>query len=86
MYVIKCLTNNEWIEFYDPDWYEAYPTGYAQTTADIRRAMPFDTAKQALEFYRSQSKLIPLRPDGLPNRPLTAMSVVVEKIKERHAA
>lgn len=44
-------------------------------TADIVQAMRFDSFRAAMEAWRTQSTVQPLRPDGKPNRPLTAFSV-----------
>lgn len=37
---------------------------------DVRKAMQFATAGEALTFYKTQSRSVPLRPDGKPNRPM----------------
>ncbi len=47
--------------------------GYFTFTKKLKRAKRFSSVKEALEFYRKQSVIKPLRRDGLPNRPLTAM-------------
>lgn len=38
-------------------------------------AMQFENAIDAMEFWRTESKTVPVRPDGRPNRPLTAYTV-----------
>jgi hypothetical protein len=48
-------------------------------TQNRDRAKQFENAEQALEYWRTQSKTNPLRPDGKPNRPLTAYTVTVLK-------
>jgi len=45
-------------------------------------AMRFKTLRDALEFWRTQSTVKPLRPDGKPNRPLTASTISVFKVEE----
>lgn len=40
-------------------------------------AMKFADAKAVLELWRTQSKAVPRRPDGKPNRPLTAFTIEV---------
>lgn len=40
-------------------------------------AMKFLDAQVALELWRTQSKVRPLRPDGQPNRPLTAFTIEI---------
>ena len=44
-------------------------------TSDPRRAMRFADSAALLMFWRTQSTVLPLRPDGKPNRPLTALTV-----------
>jgi len=45
-----------------------------QNRSDAKR---FALASEALEYWRTQSKVQPLRDDGRPNRPLTAYSVSI---------
>jgi hypothetical protein len=45
------------------------------TTDDITQAALFPTVVEALEFWRTKSLKRALRPDGQPNRPLTAYTV-----------
>ena len=47
------------------------------TTRHPEKAAVFPTPKEALEFYRTRSVVVPTRPDGEPNRPLTALTIVV---------
>jgi hypothetical protein len=53
-------------------------TGCLFTTANINEAKKFADAAAASEFYLRQSTVLPLRPDGRPNRPFTAYTVSVE--------
>jgi hypothetical protein len=53
---------------------------------DRAKALRFSDPKDAMLFWRQQSKTMPLRPDGQPNRPLTAFSVDVEAIDEEVSA
>lgn len=62
-YVISC----------DVDAYEG--RGHLETTDDPTRALAFDNAADALRYWRRQSTVVPLRPDGKPNRPLTAYHI-----------
>lgn len=52
--------------------------GFMTFTEDIDRAMTFPDATAAITFWRTQSKTVPKRPDGRPNRPLTALTVEIE--------
>ena len=53
--------------------------GEVEATTDPRRALHFPDTEWALRYWRRQSRIQPLRPDGLPNRPLTAYTVEVEE-------
>jgi hypothetical protein len=46
-------------------------------TTDPKIAAQFANAHEALAFWRIQSRVVPLRSDGKPNRPLTAYSVEI---------
>ena len=49
--------------------------GDASWTSDPAKALVFDNAAAAMEFYRAVPANRPTRPDGKPNRPLTAVGV-----------
>lgn len=51
--------------------------GNAVTTEDPRKAKKFASAEDALLYWQTQSVTRPLRPDGRPNRPLTAITVKI---------
>jgi hypothetical protein len=51
--------------------------GAAEFTPRIERAMKFESATAALEFWRTVSKVKPIREDGKPNRPLTALTAEI---------
>jgi hypothetical protein len=55
------------------------PTGgpWIVFTTDVGEALRFPDAAAAMECWRQQSVAMPLRPDGRPNRPLTAYSIEV---------
>ena len=53
--------------------------GFGEFTEDIDRAMQFEDVMAAGEFWRTISKTRPVRPDGQPNRPLTALCVEIVK-------
>ena len=46
--------------------------GTAEWTDDVTLAMQFADVVEAVQVWRTQSKVRPLREDGRPNRPLTA--------------
>ena len=55
--------------------------GYAEFTKKLKRAKRFASYEAAFEFWRAQSKTLPLRPDGQPNRPLTAFNITIEEVE-----
>lgn len=80
-YVILCLGFSsgdpcphfgQFVESFDHDGADG--RGYGEFTPDPRKAMQFETAGEAFEFWRKRSKKRPNRwyGDRGPNRPLTA--------------
>lgn len=51
--------------------------GTLSVTRRIERAKHFETQAEALACWKAQSTTHPLRPDGKPNRPLTAFTVEI---------
>ena len=49
-------------------------------TDDLAKAKRFPTFMAAMDCWKAPSTLVPMRPDGKPNRPLTAWSVTVEEV------
>jgi hypothetical protein len=54
--------------------------GDGKFTNDPNDAKRFDNGADAIEFWQKQSKVRPLRPDGKPNRPLTAYTAAIEPV------
>ena len=52
--------------------------GRLNITADKAKAKRFPSFADAMAAWKTQSAVIPFRPDGLPNRPLTMLSIEVE--------
>lgn len=69
---------NAWVKSYDPDAFDG--RGDAAFTSDPDEALRFEHAGEALEFWKQTSVVRPVRPDGRPNRPLTAFTVGVQQI------
>lgn len=57
-----------------------YQNGRGQLleTRDASEAKRFKSNGDAMQFWKTQSTRRPLRPDGEPNRPLTAYTVSIE--------
>jgi hypothetical protein len=51
--------------------------GVIRLTPDPERAMRFVSTSKALQAWNTESTKRPLRPDGLPNKPMTALTVEV---------
>lgn len=55
--------------------------GEVDLTTDPARALTWPSMRDALDAYGQQSTVQPTRPDGRPNKPLTAYSVTVEALE-----
>ena len=82
-----------WIESFDVDGVAVLPFsrvnadgsvtincafgGVIELTRDRSRAMHFDGTAEAMRAWNTVSATRPRRPDGLPNKPLTALTVEV---------
>lgn len=55
-----------------------------KATRIVAHAKVFDDAHAALNFWRTVSPTAPVRPDGNPNRPLTAYTITL--VGEQYAA
>ena len=64
---------NQWLKAFNHEAHDG--RGTVEMTPDPAQAMTFDNAMAVLECWRSVSETRPFRPDGKPNRPLTAFSV-----------
>jgi hypothetical protein len=69
-----------YLEWSDPDANRGM--GEERWTNDLAKAKRFADFTEAMECWRAQSTVRPLRPDGKPNRPLTAYSVTPERIDD----
>lgn len=72
----------DYLKEYDPDaGPEGGPvTGIVDWTSDPAEALQFESGLAAMLCWRQVSKRQPLRADGKPNRPLTAVSVAIEPL------
>jgi len=74
----KTVPEGAYLREYDPNAYNG--RGSATWTRNRERAIMFDSRREAYEFWRQPSTRMPMRPDGLTNRPLTAFTVEIEGI------
>jgi hypothetical protein len=76
-------SSGQWLTFYDPDGGDqtlAYPTGDSKWSEQPARALRFDSIGDAVTYWRQQSTRTPFRPDGKPNRPLSALTISIEPL------
>ena len=69
-----------YVKSYNPDAHDG--RGEAFFTNRIKMAKKFNSIDEAMEFWNQTSKVRPIRPDGKPNRPLTAYNITFETVKE----
>jgi hypothetical protein len=62
-----------WLQSYDPEAH--FGLGEASWTMDPAKAMLFVTPTAALDCWNQVPMTRPTRPDGKPNRPITAYTV-----------
>jgi hypothetical protein len=73
-----------WLESYDPS--AANGRGVVAWTTDAAKAARFPSPQAAFRAWRSSPRCHPTRPDGKPNRPLTAYTVAIEPLPAAAAA
>lgn len=74
------VIEGKYLEWHDVDAHGG--RGADRWTSDVSKALRFNSFQDAMACWKQQSKKVPLRDDGKPNRPLTAYSVMVEKVKD----
>ena len=62
-----------YVKSFDPDAHNG--GGLVTWAKDLSDAKRFQKLGDAMEFYRQQSTVRPLRSDGKPNRPMTVFTV-----------
>lgn len=81
--------DGQYLAEYDPDREGTDPNGdpmlaHIVCTPDKRYAMHFDGFADFHATWAQVSTRWPVRPDGQPNRPLTAFSVSTERVEGDH--
>jgi len=71
----------EWLFSFDANAHQG--RGEAQFTPNINKAMRFASFQEAANFWKTQSIVRPRRPDGKPNRPLTAFSMTIDPVPSK---
>ena len=72
--------NKVYLRSYDADTPDG--RGAIVTTTVRDEALRFDDLAAAFECWKRTSATRPLRPDGKPNRPLTAYTITFETVAE----
>jgi hypothetical protein len=62
-----------WLLRFDPDAFGG--RGWIECTDDPAQAMRFEDVEAVITCWKTQSRAVPLRDDGRPNRPLTAYTI-----------
>jgi len=72
-----CPFAGQWLKEFDFDADDG--RGFGVFTDNRAEAVRFGSRRLALLFWRTTSSIKPIREDGEPNRPLTAMSIDIEE-------
>lgn len=78
-----CTIAGQYVKTFDHDAYNGL--GYGEFTDDPEQAMKFNSNADAISFWNKASTVKPLRADGKPNKPMTSMSVLLEKFNPETA-
>jgi hypothetical protein len=78
---VACDFGGQYLEWFDPDIPDDREI-MATFTDDLDRAKQFPDAAAAMAEWQRVRTVDPMRPDGRPNRPLTALTVSIEKVAE----
>lgn len=70
---------NQWLQSYDgPE--DVHGERQIVVTTKKEDAKRFDSMLAATTFWTQTSETVPIREDGKPNRPLTGLTVLIEKV------
>jgi hypothetical protein len=76
---LVCEFAGQYPEWFDPDISDARAV-MATFTDDLSKAKRFSDAAAAMQEWKRVRTVDPVRADGRPNRPLTALTVSIEKL------
>lgn len=77
---VHCPVAGQWLKSFDHEAHNGLGDGVF--TAEPSRAMRFDSFAEALEFWKKVPLCNPMRPDGKPNRPLSATTVTFDEVDD----
>jgi hypothetical protein len=75
----ECPHADHWLRSFDHDALGGI--GHGVFTTKATHAKRFATSAEAMIFWNKVSTVRPLRADGRPNKPLTALSIIVEPLE-----
>lgn len=78
--VTNSVVLGPYLEWSDPDARNGL--GDDRWTDDLGNAKRFTNFLEAMNCWKAQSTIRPFRPDGRPNRPMTAYSVQPQRIED----
>jgi hypothetical protein len=73
---VHCPHEGQYLKYADFDAYDG--RGFMTFTKKASDAMTFPDFRAAMVFWQTTSKARPRREDGMPNRPLTALTIEIE--------
>lgn len=68
-----------YLERFDPEFQDGL--GRAYWTCDLAKAQLFSNFAEVVAEWKRQSATKPLRADGAPNRPLTAVTITISRLQ-----
>lgn len=76
-----CPIMGQYLKAFDFDAHDG--RGFGEFTRDPAKAMKFASIGEATAFWKTPSKVRPLREDGRPNRPLAATTITFADYYEK---
>lgn len=77
---VPCPFAGQFLEAFDFNAFNGQ--GFGEFTHMKEHAKHFKTFEEAAEYWKRQSSIKPIRPDGKPNRPFTATTVEIKKVDD----
>lgn len=70
----------KWLSFFDVESGDHARTGLVDYTDDPREALRYPSMIEGMRAWQTRSTRVPTRPDGKPNRPLTAFTAEIKRL------
>lgn len=86
-FILKVWDTDDYIELYDPHFIPPspappYPSGLVAMTTEMEKAQRFASMQEVVETMATVCEGFPVRPDGMPNRPLTGLTLEIVHVDE----